>query len=152
MGGVQEVQGFPLIANLRSLLRCAQTLLLCAFVSGCATTAKPKVDRELATLVVAEEEVPESELLDVRIEVFDPGELPSSEADSRGLSEDIRTVEARYLPVQLKNAIQQTGHWGAVRVVPGKTSGAEVSLSGRILASDGEGNGDSGKHHNVANG
>ena len=34
--------------------------------------------------------------------------------------------------------MQQSGHWGAVRVVPAEASGDEVRVTGRILKSDGE--------------
>jgi len=83
-------------------------------------------------------EIPEDQLLDVWIELFDPGELPQEEDDAEGLSEDIRDAEARFIPLHLRDTLEKTGYWGAVRVVPRATEGGEVMLRGRILASDGE--------------
>jgi len=83
-------------------------------------------------------EIAQDQLLDVWIELFDPGELPEDSDDAKGLSEDIRDAEARFLPVHLRNTMEKTGYWGAVRVVPRGTEGGEVLVRGRILASDGE--------------
>jgi hypothetical protein len=82
--------------------------------------------------------LPEDQLLDVNVQIFDPGKLPSSKSASRGLSDDIRKAEARYIPVHLRDAIQRTGQWGAVRVVPAEMAGTEVLVFGKILKSDGE--------------
>ncbi|MFQ5644073.1 MAG: hypothetical protein ACE5FQ_10320, partial [Thiogranum sp.] len=43
-------------------------------------------------------EISENQLLDVWIELFDPGELQLDEDDAQGLSVDIREAEARYMP------------------------------------------------------
>jgi hypothetical protein len=89
-------------------------------------------------------EVVESQLLDVWITLFDTGELPDGEEDedveddTKGLSIEIRTAEARYMPLLLRDTLERTGHWGAVRVVPGGTEGGEVRVHGTILVSDGE--------------
>lgn len=113
-------------------------LFLGAFLSGCAMYQKREIDKEPVNLNRAQAELPESQLLDVRIQTFDPGKLPEDEEDARGLSEDIRQAEALYIPAHLKATMQQTGYWGAVRVVPAGTLGAEVLISGRIIQSDGE--------------
>ncbi len=80
----------------------------------------------------------ESDLLGVRIVSFDPGKLPKSEDQSRGISKEIRKAEAYYFAIQLKNTMQRSGYWGPVRVVPTGDSGGEVVVTGRILESDGE--------------
>ncbi|HHJ15993.1 MAG TPA: hypothetical protein ENJ80_04775 [Gammaproteobacteria bacterium] len=105
---------------------------------GCSTTG---VHRNVEDGVLAQKamvEIPEHQLLDVWIELFSPGELPEDEEDARGLSMEIRNAEARYLPVLLRDTMEKTGYWGAVRVVPQGTEGAEVLVSGTIVASDGE--------------
>ena len=83
-------------------------------------------------------EVPETQLLDVWIELFDPGKLPDDEDEAMGLSMDIREAEARYMPEQLRVAMEATGYWGAVRVVPQDTEGSELLVRGTILVSNGE--------------
>jgi len=103
---------------------------------ACSTThqnVKPDVQVQRAATEVAE-----NHLLDVWIALFSPGELPEDKDDSQGLSPEIRKAEARYMPVQLRETMEKTGYWGAVRVVPQNTEGAEVLVQGKILASDGE--------------
>jgi hypothetical protein len=111
-------------------------LILLLLSAGCSTLA----DRGIEGHVPVQKSVtriPEDRLLDVWIELFDPGTLPVDE-DASGLSMDIREAEARYLPEQLRSTMEKTGYWGAVRVVPGGTEGGEVLVQGTILASDGE--------------
>jgi hypothetical protein len=90
------------------------------------------------TLLKAEKEVRESQLLDVDITLFDPGKLPEDEEKSRGLSMEIRKAEARFIPIHLRAVMEKTGFWGAVRVVPEKSEGFELLVLGTIIASDGE--------------
>jgi hypothetical protein len=106
--------------------------------TGCATYPTRTVDSENVVLQRTSVDWPDAELLDVRVEIFDPGTLPASEDEARGLSETIRKAEAHYIPVQLANTMQRTGYWGAVRVVPAGTAGSEVTIRGGILQSDGE--------------
>lgn len=42
------------------------------------------------------------------------------------------------MAVHLRDTIQQTGHWGAVRVVPTQSEALEVIVAGKIERSDGE--------------
>jgi len=114
------------------------SFLLVALLSSCATYRRVRIDKEKVLLDPARTEIPESLLLDVRIPVFDPGELPESENAARGISEVIRQAESKYMAIQLKNAIQQSGYWGAVRVIPAESSSDEVLVIGRILESNGE--------------
>ena len=129
------------IFELRSIstLRCfVLSLFLSIWLCSCVTYMKVAPDKKKIALIPVQTEIPESQLLDVRIEIFDPGKLPSSKNASRGLSEEIREAESHYMAIQLRNAMQQSGHWGAVRVVPAETSGDEVRVTGRILKSNGE--------------
>ena len=118
-------------------VRCLVVLSL-LLVTACSTG--PRRDRPAPSepLKRAAVEISEDQLLDVWIELFDPGELPEDPDDAKGLSEDIRDAEARFLPVHLRNTMERTGYWGAVRVVPRATEGGEVLVRGRLLASDGD--------------
>ena len=102
-------------------MRCLSYLIpLCtalAFLGGCATIPGNQVGDQVAPHM-APREFGDHELLDVSIEVFDPGELPESEAKQIGLSPEIREAEARFIPVHLKYTLQRTGYWGTVRIVP----------------------------------
>ena len=90
--------------------------------------------------IQAVEEIPEDRLLDVAIEIFDPG-IPDPATTKpkamEGVYPDVRKSEARYVPMQLKETLQSTGFWGAVRVVPQGTSSAEVTVNGTIEESSG---------------
>jgi hypothetical protein len=113
-------------------------MVVLGLLSACASTgSNHKKDSPPVVLSKINEELPEAQLLDVWIELFDPGELPEDEKEALGLSEDIREAEARYMPIQLRGVMEKTGYWGAVRVVPYDTEGAELLVRGLILSSDG---------------
>mgnify|MGYP001820646691 FL=1 len=80
--------------------------------------------------------VEEHLLLDVGIPVFDPG-LEDYDEDERVYPE-VRKAEARYMPNLLSQAMQDSGAWGAVRVVPDSTQITDLLVQGEILYSDGE--------------
>jgi hypothetical protein len=107
-------------------------------LAGCSTLGlKQQVD-ERVTVQKPATEIPEAQLLDLWIELFDPGTLPEDEEDAAGLSEEIRAAEARFIPQHLRDTIEQSGYWGAVRVVPRGNEGGEALVRGVILESDGE--------------
>jgi hypothetical protein len=82
---------------------------------------------------------PEHELLDIGIAVFDPNVPETYDEQIEALIQpEIRRAEANYMPYFAKNLLQSTGNWGAVRVVPRVTHAVDVSVSGKILHSDGE--------------
>ena len=121
--------------NPRAILYLFFTLLL--LLGGCARVPGPQVPNHVAPMM-AEQELPESGLLNVSIKVFDPGELPEDSDEALGLSEKIRDAEARFIPIHLKYTLQRTGYWGAVRVVPDDDVGTDLLVRGTILYSDGE--------------
>ena len=95
--------------------------------------------REYVEAIHAQTEVPEHLLLDVGIEIFAPG-LPEDDEhalEDKGVFPEVRKSEARFFPYHLKNTLEATGHWGAVRVVPAGTSELDVTVSGEIVRSDG---------------
>jgi hypothetical protein len=89
----------------------------------------------------ADRALPEETLLDVGIQVL---ETPGTGADAPaaaaapGTDPKIHEAEARYIPFHLKKTLQQTGQWGAVRVVPARAEEVDVSVSGKLLESNGE--------------
>ncbi len=115
-----------------------QALLLVLFLSGCGAGIVGTPVNDDVSPVTAQKELPEDELLNVAIQVFDPGELPEDEEERAGLSEEIRQAEANFLPVQLKYTLQRSGYWGSVWVVPDQSETADLMISGKIEYSDGE--------------
>ncbi len=122
----------PCMIKLRTLLAAIGALVS----TGCVTMPAPSATPPVA-LNNAAQEIPEVLLLDVGIEAFAPGELSEKDVEKRGLLPEIRDAEARFIPVHLRNTMQRTGHWGAVRVVPEPSSSVDVRIAGKILKSDG---------------
>jgi len=125
--------------NLRKEI--AYLVLVALSLAGCTSTGTPS-SGSAVTLIQAASEVPEETLLDVTIEVFDPGLLdpsvPVAKAEKDGVFPEVRKAEARFVPYQLKQTLQSTGNWGAVRVMPEDTSSAEVTVTGEIIKSTGK--------------
>jgi hypothetical protein len=124
-----------MVMKLRDLTPFFVLLIL---LHGCSMLGPARSVDDNVLLDKAVTELPEGRLLDVWVEQFDPGKLPKDADDAMGLSMEIREAESRYLPEQLRTAMESTGYWGAVRVVPRGTSGSELLVSGTILESDGE--------------
>jgi hypothetical protein len=121
-------------------LMSRSVLVLCLFsvgiTIGCGSTAPPRpVDP--VDLVQATTEVAEDQLLDVSISVFDPGLPEEDEELPDGVQPEVRKAEARYMAYRLEETMQETGHWGAVRVVPQDAARGDVVVSARILESSG---------------
>ncbi|NIR15589.1 MAG: hypothetical protein GWN86_17355, partial [Desulfobacterales bacterium] len=104
--------------------------------NGCATYNAHEVGP--TSIIQAQEEIPEEELLDVGIAVFESQELTEEKAKEEGTHPDIRKAERHFIPYHLKNTLQQTSHWGAVRVMPVETPDVDLLLRGEILESNGE--------------
>jgi hypothetical protein len=94
---------------------------------------------EYVEAVQAEAEIPEDLLLDVGIHIFGPGlpEDDESALEKKGIYPDVRKSEARWIPFHLKDTLEHTANWGAVRVVPKNAGDVDVLVSGEILESTG---------------
>lgn len=85
--------------------------------------------------------VPQHRLLDVGLHVLDPGidEDRDTEAlEKQGIFRYLRRSEARCMPFELKDTMEQAGLWGAVRVVPGDDPAVDLLVTGEILKSTGK--------------
>jgi hypothetical protein len=114
-------------------------LVLAALVGpGTATLAFAGDDYEEARLPTGP--VPREALLDVAIDLFSPSidDYDRETLTEEGIQPSVRKAEARFLPVHLRNTLQSTGQWGAVRVVPGGVPWAELSVVGKIEKSHGK--------------
>ena len=109
-----------------------------AILLGCmSTTTIRYVDMSPPT--TSTEPIDEVELLDVGVAVFDAN-VPE-DFDARvelNISPEIREAEANYLAFFLKDLLQSTGNWGAVRVIPRPSYAVDVTVEGKIIHSDGE--------------
>jgi hypothetical protein len=106
---------------------------------GCVKETRPV---PVMQATQATTEVPAEQLLDVGVHILDPGVPPEVEDDPELQNEkriwpDIRRAEARYIAMQLRDTLEETGHWGAARVVPASVSSFDVTVDGEILESNG---------------
>lgn len=110
-------------------------ILASSIIGGCVSA--PMTLPEPIALDKPQIEPAEAELLDVSIGIFRSGALPTSTTKALGLSEEIRQAESFYIPLQLRTILEKTGYWGAVRLIPDQSLGADLHIDGNIIASDG---------------
>jgi hypothetical protein len=112
---------------------------LCIAWGAGARAAEPAGPVELTGEVPLERRAPtDGVFLDVGVVTFDPG-IPADAAThgALGIFPEIRRAEARYLPVLLRQALVDSGAWGAVRVMPEASLLPELRVTGAIEQSDG---------------
>ena len=85
-------------------------------LSACAGSRK--VTYDTVDIIQADSEVPEHQLLDIGILIFDPGVAEDQEGVDGNVFPDVRRAEARYMPYHLKKTLESTGMWGSVWVLP----------------------------------
>jgi hypothetical protein len=115
---------------------CLLAVVVCLAGTGCSVNEV--VVAEETKLVVAESPVDEALLLDIGIVELDSGIPEDNDPQKSRVFEDIRNAETRFLAYHLKTTLQETGHWGAVRVIPSRNAFTDVIISGAIEKSDGE--------------
>lgn len=114
----------------------ALILVLACINTGC--TVSEVISADTTKLNVASLNISESLLLDVGIINFDAGIPEKNNVEKSGIYPEVREAEARYIPYHIKTTLQGTGYWGAVRVIPNRYVFTDVTLTGRIVQSDGE--------------
>jgi hypothetical protein len=125
---------------MKAKLLAAAALAIPMLLVGCVTAETkpiPKIEAKQATV-----HIPEAELLDVGIRVFDPGIPKSLEGDEEALAKkriypDLRRAEARYIPTLLRQTLEETAQWGAVRVIPNSADFVDVIVTGQLVDSNG---------------
>jgi hypothetical protein len=116
-------------------------VILTFFLSGCAThnrttsTVGPLPSSSYSKAV--KNQVTPAPLLEVIIPVFDPG-LPESEEDAKDVWPELRRAEANRFALKMKDALEATGKFGAVRVTPDGSATGDLYILGRIEASNGK--------------
>ena len=105
-------------------------------VSACAThTVKTT---SYTPVIQDSQDVPEELLLDVGIEIFDPGLDDMDDGQEELTNPQIRVAESRYAPYLLSETLQRSANWGIVRLMPNDSSPMDVFINGTILESNGE--------------
>jgi len=121
-------------------LLAAGVLAAALSLTGCVTSETkpiPKVEAKQAVV-----HIPEGELLDVGVRVFDPGIPENIKDDEEALAKkriypDLRKAEARYIPTLLRETLEATAQWGAVRVIPSSAEFVDVIVTGQLIDSNG---------------
>ncbi|HEU5138311.1 MAG TPA: hypothetical protein VFU13_24405 [Steroidobacteraceae bacterium] len=121
-------------------LLAAAALAIPMLLAGCVTSETkpiPKIAAKQATV-----HIPQAELLDVGIRVFDPGIPKNIENDDEALAKkriypELRKAEARYMPTLLRSTLEETAQWGAVRVIPASADFVDVIVTGKVVDSNG---------------
>jgi hypothetical protein len=124
----------PWTSALRAGVLAPVLLLLAA--SGCVVQDQRPMPPVVAKKATAE--IPQDELLDVGIHVFDPN-VPEDEKEQekQRIFPDVRKAESRFMPVLLRDTLEGTGQWGQVRVLPSGAGTSDLNIEGRILESTG---------------
>lgn len=112
-------------------------IILSLILAGCTST---KVITANSTPAIQADGSQADELvLDIGITPFDPN-IPSKEEDLDNgfIIPDVRRAESGYIAYHLKDTLELTGNWGAVRVTPKASDTVGLHINGKILISDGE--------------
>jgi hypothetical protein len=118
----------------------AAALTAAVSLAGCVTSEVKPVPKVVAKQSVVH--IPEPELLDVGIRVFDPG-IPENIKDNeealakKRIYPELRGAEARYFPTILRETLESTAQWGAVRVIPSMAEFVDVIVTGQLIDSNG---------------
>ena len=125
---------------LRRLVIAFTSGALLAALSGCVVRETKPIAK--INPVQAQKQIPADELLDVAIRTFDTGVPPDLAKDEDALAKkriypEIREGESRYIATVLRSTLEQSGQWGAVRVVPANAEFVDVLVTGKILDSTG---------------
>ena len=111
--------------------------MLVCFVAACTSnkSVQPVEIIEPENITLVQSKALDDIRLNVSLTLFDPG-LPDDESDTSPLAQ-LRRAEAHYLPHVLKETLDASGHWGAVRLLPQIDPTAELQITGTILESNG---------------
>jgi len=111
-------------------------MLLLGVLTGCATPGGSTVGP--TTMQVAQQPYDPGQVLNVGVEVFDPGNTDEEALEEQHTSVEIRQAEVEFMPYHLKNTLEQSGFWGEVRVIPQDAGGMDVIVSAEVVSSNGE--------------
>ena len=123
--------------NMKKPLLKSLILIPILFSQACVSTEI--VTANSTPAIQSAEQIPFELLIDIGILPLNPSLEKVDENDSKSLVvADVRKAESRFIAYQLKDTLELTGNWGAVRVIPEHSEAVDLQLSGEILVSDGE--------------
>ncbi len=109
--------------------------ILATMVHGCTSTQIITANSTPAIQTAVADE----RRMDIGILPLEPG-IPKDpeKIEKQLIIPDVRRAESTYIAYHLKDTLELTGNWAAVRVTPEPSNAVDLQLSGRILLSDGE--------------
>ena len=116
-------------------MRVVAVAICALFIVGCNTQTVRSTAVE--PLTATSETIPDELLLDIGIVIFDAG-IDNLDPKRTTTTPGIRRAEGHYVAQRLKDTLEDAQQWGIVRVLPQKQTEFDVSISGKILRSDGE--------------
>ncbi|MBL4681262.1 MAG: hypothetical protein JKY88_11145 [Pseudomonadales bacterium] len=124
--------------KIETKIRNGMTLLLCTLLlGGCSSTEVIKANS--TPTQTATVQLPDHLYMDIGILPLDPGIPATEKAIAKQLIvPDVRRAESQFIAFHLKDTLEATGNWGAVRVTPKVSEAVDLTLSGKISLSDGE--------------
>jgi hypothetical protein len=122
-------------------MRASICIIALALLGGCVvqdTKPQARIDAKQAL-----QEIPSDQRLDVVVRSFDVGVPAAQAADEEALAKkriypEMRKAEARYFAVLLRNTLENSAQWGAVRVAPDSVQFVDLAVTGRIVESTGK--------------
>ncbi len=121
------------------MIKLTRPLLLLAILCPLVACNSPTVKTTtLVPVVVDATNIPEAELLDIGVAIFDPGLDDIANNREELTFADVRLAETQYAAYLLSQTLQSNGNWGVVRVIPNDLSYSDLAVRGTILQSDGE--------------
>ena len=115
----------------------ASFLVSILWIAGCTSTEVITANSRPA--IQATGSIPYHDLLDIGILPLAPGIPTDPEVLEKSLIlPDVRRAESIYIAYHLKDTLELTGNWGAVRVTPVSSNTVDLELKGSIRLSDGE--------------
>jgi len=121
------------------MIKLTRPLLLLAILCHLVACNSPTVKTTtLVPVVVDATNIPEAELLDIGVAIFDPGLDDIANNREELTFADVRLAETQYAAYLLSQTLQSNGNWGVVRVIPNDLSYSDLAVRGTILQSDGE--------------
>lgn len=113
---------------------CLLLFLTALVVTGCTSYEVRTTDFQEADKL--EVETPDAYLLDIGIEILDPD--IEGTPDSGAMFQRVREAESVWVAQKLKETLEGTNAWGAVRITPDDEIIMDLQIGGKITQSDGE--------------
>ncbi|MAL77826.1 MAG: hypothetical protein CMN55_01750 [Sneathiella sp.] len=118
-------------------LICCCFLLTSCVTPGMSSRVGPKVSSEMIETAKVDPRAAKPKL-DIIIPAFDPG-IPADpdEQEEERIWPELRRAEAVRFALKLKEKLEATGQFGAVRVTPSSEATGDLYLMGKIIESNG---------------